>query len=379
MRAGLLSPMTTKFTRPVVSIADIEALERLPYESLVPARSLYQLFESTAQLHPDRLALTVLTGKSGRTSEVGLSHRELLADISRAANLFRSYGITPGGPTVAFLCPILPRVFPALLGAQVAGVASSINFLLSETAIADLLEAQGASVLVIPSESADAAIWQKAKNVATRLGSLRKILVMGDSHGLADRFINFDAAIAARRNSLEFEPSIDRDGVCALFHTGGTTGHPKLVRLTHGNQIHAAWSFAQVHGIDEHDVALNGFPLFHVGGTMTVGLSVLAAGGHVVIPSPYSLRSPEAIRDYWQIVTRFQATIVSGVPTSIAALAEVPIGSCDVGTVRMALTGGSVLPKAIGDRFKARTGIRLFETYGMTETAAAIAFNPGLG
>jgi fatty-acyl-CoA synthase len=273
----------------------------------------------------------------------------------------------------------LPQVFPALLGAQVAGVASSINFLLNESAIADLLEAQGASVLVIPSESADAAIWQKANNVVARVGSLRKILVLGETHGLADRLVNFDEAIAAQRNSLDFEPSIDRGLVCALFHTGGTTGRPKLVRLTHGNQIHAAWSFAQVHGIDEHDVALNGFPLFHVGGTMTVGLSVLAAGGHVVIPSPYSLRSPEAIRNYWHIVTRFRATIVSGVPTSIAALAEVPVGSCDVSTVRMALTGGSVLPKAIGDRFQARTGIRLFETYGMTETAAAIAFNPGLG
>ena len=172
------------------------------------------------------------------------------------------------------------------------------NFLLNEAAIADLLEAQRASVLVIPSESVDAAIWQKAKTVAARVGSLQKILVMGDSHGLADRFVHFDEAIAASRNSLAFEPSIDLDLVCALFHTGGTTGRPKLVRLTHGNQVHAAWSFAQVHGIDEHDVALNGFPLFHVGGTMTVGLSVLAAGGHVVIPSPYSLRSPEAIRDY---------------------------------------------------------------------------------
>ena len=371
--------MTTRFTRPVVSIADIEALERLPYESLVPARSLYQLFDSTAQLHPDRRALTVLTGKARENGQVSLTHLELLVDISRSANLFRSYGITPGGPTVAFLCPILPQVFPALLGAQVAGVASSINFLLNETAIADLLEAQGAGVLVIPSESADTAIWQKAKNVAARVRSLRKILVMGENRGLEDRFVNFDDAIAASRNSLEFEPSADRDLVCALFHTGGTTGRPKLVRLTHGNQIHAAWSFAQVHGIDEHDVALNGFPLFHVGGTMTVGLSVLAAGGHVVIPSPYSLRSPEAIREYWHTVARFRATIVSGVPTSIAALAEVPIGSCDVGTVRMALTGGSVLPKAISDRFQARTGIRLFETYGMTETAAAIAFNPGLG
>ena len=56
MRAGLLSPMTTKFTQPVVSIADIEALERSPYDSLVPARNLYHLFEATAQLHPDRPA-----------------------------------------------------------------------------------------------------------------------------------------------------------------------------------------------------------------------------------------------------------------------------------------------------------------------------------
>ena len=97
------------------------------------------------------------------------------------------------------------------------------------------------------------------------------------------------------------------------------------------------------------------------------------------MPSPYSLRSPEAIRDYWHTVHRFGATIVSGVPTSIAALAEVSIGSDDVSTVRMALTGGAVCPKAVSDRFQSRTGIRLFETYGMTETAAAIAFNPGRG
>jgi fatty-acyl-CoA synthase len=56
--------------------------------------------------------------------------------------------------------------------------------------------------------------------------------------------------------------------------------------LTHGNQIHAAWSFAQVHGIDETDTVINGFPLFHVGGTMTAGLSILAAGGHVLGPKP---------------------------------------------------------------------------------------------
>ncbi len=151
------------------------------------------------------------------------------------------------------------------------------------------------------------------------------------------------------------------------------------MRLTHGNQIHAAWSFAQVHGLDENDVVINGFPLFHVGGTMTTGLSVLAAGGHMIFPSPHSLRDREAIRTYWKLVDAFHVTIISGVPTSITALAEIPVGDADISSVRMGLTGGAVCPKAVSERFFDRTGIKLYETYGMTETAAAISFNPGRG
>nr|QDP27114.1 AMP-binding protein [Bradyrhizobium cosmicum] len=371
--------MTTRFIQPVQTIADIEALERQPYDSLIPARNLLHLFEATARLHPDRPALTVLTRGSREPGDVTVTHRQLFAEIIRAANLFRSHGIGKSGGTAAFLCPILPPLFPSLLGAQVAGVASSINYLLNEDAIADLLEAQNATVLVIPSEASDRAIWAKAANVVRRVPSLKTILVIGADSLLPGGFLNYDEAVARAHDTLDFEPSTDRAAICALFHTGGTTGRPKLVRLTHGNQIHAAWSFAQVHGLDELDAAVNGFPLFHVGGTMTLGLSILAAGGHVIMPSPYSLRSPDAIRDYWHTVERFGATIVSGVPTSIAALAEEPVGSSDISTVRMALTGGAVAPKAVSERFQARTGITLFETYGMTETAAAIAFNPGHG
>ncbi len=379
MIAELPSPITTRFTRRVLTIADVEALEQSPYDALVPARNLYHLFEATARLHPDRPALTVMTADVSGKGEVSLTHCELLGAISRAANLFRSNGVTPDSGTVSILCPILPQIPAALLGAQIAGVASSINYLLNENAVADLLTAQGASVLVVPSEKNDPAVWKKANNVIERVKSLRKIWVVGEGKSFGDRFDSFDEAISGQPDRLGFDPGIDRSSVCALFHTGGTTGRPKLVRLTHGNQIHAAWSFAQVHGLDETDVAINGFPLFHVGGTITAGLSILAAGGHMIIPSPTSLRSKEVIQDYWRIVERFRATIVSGVPTSIAALAEVPIGSCDIGSVRMALTGGAVLPRAVGDRFQTRTGITLFETYGMTETAAAIAFNPGRG
>ena len=373
------APKTTKFSRAVTTIADVEALERSPYDELIPARNLYQLFEATARLHPERPALTVMPAGDPDESAVTLSHKGLLDEITRAANLFRSLGISPSGGAVAFLCPALPQIPPALIGAQVAGVASTINFLLNADAIADLLIAEQATVLVIPSAADDAALWEKANAVIDRVPSLQRILVVGGKSDPGRKIVGFDESLSAQSGTLNFQLTADRDTVCALFHTGGTTGRPKLVRLTHGNQIHAAWGFAQVHGLDEFDTAINGFPLFHVGGTVTAGLSVLAAGGHIVIPSPYSLRLPRVIQNYWRIVERFNATIVSGVPTSIAAFAEVPIGNSNVASVRMALTGGAVLPKAVGERFEKRTGIRLFETYGMTETAAAIAFNPGRG
>jgi acyl-CoA synthetase (AMP-forming)/AMP-acid ligase II/enoyl-CoA hydratase/carnithine racemase len=372
-------PKTTRFTKPVKTIADIVALERSPYDELIPSRNLYQVFEATALLHPDRPALTVMRSGDPDEAAAQWSHRELLRGMTRAANLFRSLGVGAGGGPVAFFCPALAPIPVALLGAQVAGTASSINYLLAADAVADLLIAENAAVLVIPSEADDPQIWQKANAVIGRVPSLRSVLVVG-AEGDPDRnMIGLDAALARQHDTLDFQLTADRDTVCALFHTGGTTGRPKLVRLTHGNQIHAAWSFAQIHSLDETDTAIDGLPLFHVGGTITVGLSILAAGGHIVIPSAQSLRDPRAIANYWRIAERYRATIVGGVPTSIAALAEVPIGNSDLSSVRLAFTGGAVLPKAVGERFTQRTGIALFETYGMTETAAAIAFNPGRG
>jgi acyl-CoA synthetase (AMP-forming)/AMP-acid ligase II/enoyl-CoA hydratase/carnithine racemase len=373
------APKTTRFIKPVRTIEDIVALERQPYDELVPARNLYQLFEADALLHPERPALTVMKTGDLEEAAVQFSHRELLGKISQAANLFRSLGVTADTGAVAFLCPAIPQMPAALLGAQIAGIASTINYLLTADAVADLLIAESAAVLVIPAEADDPEIWRKANAVIERVPSLRFVLVLGGEDDPKQTMIGYDTALATQPDSLEFQLTTDRDTVCALFHTGGTTGRPKLVRLTHGNQIHAAWSFAQVHGFDESDTVINGFPLFHVGGTITAGLSILAAGGHVIIPSAQSLRNPKVIANYWGIVERYRATIVSGVPTSIAALAEVAVNSSDISSIRMGLTGGAVLPKAVGERFQQRTGITLFETYGMTETAAAIAFNPGRG
>jgi fatty-acyl-CoA synthase len=369
---------TTRAVRDVKSIDDIVAIESEPYDANVSARSLFDLVTATAKQHPERPAVTTLAADHSLDPLSSLTHSQLLLEVTRAANLFASLNQGREG-VVAVLCPTLPVIPVVLLAAQVVGVASAINYLLSVDAIAELLVTQRATALIVPGLDCDAAIAEKVQPILERVPGLEIVLHIGDLAPAKSSQSYLSALQPHTGGQLETAAPSDRSRVCALFHTGGTTGRPKLVRLTHGNQIHAAWSFAQVHGLDEHDVAINGFPLFHVGGTITAGLSVLAAGGHIVIPSPYALRKPEVLQKYWRIVERYRATIVSGVPTSIASLAEVPIEGSDVSSVRMGLTGGTVLPRAVGERFERRTGIRLYETYGMTETAAAIAFNPGRG
>jgi fatty-acyl-CoA synthase len=122
------------------------------------------------------------------------SHRELLGRIVQAANLFRSLGVTPDSGPVAFLCPALAHMQVALLGAQVAGVASSINYLLTADAVADLLIAENAEVLMIPSAADDPESWHKAATVMERVPSLRFVLVIGGDSDLPRKMMSFDAA-----------------------------------------------------------------------------------------------------------------------------------------------------------------------------------------
>lgn len=376
----LMSAMKT--TRPVVevqTIDDLIAIESQSYDSLVTARNLNDLFRATAQHVASSKALTVLNSEDPTDVGVSFTHAEFLCEVTRAANMFRALGLSQGVGVAAFLAPTLPELPALLLGAQVAGIASSINNLLNRHTIVDLLNAQAATILVIPARQLDETCWLSAEGMLGLVPTLRHVIVIGDDIEGEPGYEALSKAMrGCREDALDFVAP-DRGAICALYHTGGTTGRPKLVQLTHGNQIHAAFGFAQVYGYDERDIVINGGPLFHVGGSITVGLSVLAAGGHVIVPSPHGLRPKQVVDGYWKIVEAFKATIVTGVPTSIGALTNSFSDDVDVSSVRMAATGGAVLPEAVEMRFTEKTGIRLFQTYGMTETAGAIAFNPGRG
>jgi fatty-acyl-CoA synthase len=192
-----------------------------------------------------------------------------------------------------------------------------------------------------------------------------------------DGAIDFDSALDAQpADRLVFDRTVGRDTVAATFHTGGTTGAPKLARLTHGNQVHAAWGAATLLAMGPRDAMINGFPLFHVAGAFTYGLSSLLAGTTLVLPTAQGMRDAAFVAAYWRWVERERVTLLAGVPTIVATLMNVDPSGADLSGVRAMLTGGSPLPGELAQAFEARFGKPVRNILGMTECAGVVSIVP---
>jgi len=307
-----------------------------------------------------------------------VNYAQLLGMVRRSANLFASIG--GPRPGVAYMLPALIETHATLWGAETAGYAVPINFLLQVEHIAALLEASGARILVALGPHPVLDIWQKALELRKRVPGLTLIRVAPPGTPAEEGVIDFHTALAAQPDDhLVFgEPGRDND-VAAYFHTGGTTGTPKLVAHTHRGQLTAALGGAAMGNFRAEDVLTGTFPLFHVAGTIACGLAAFMAGVELLLMSPGGLRTPAMVQGFWRLVAQYKATLVGGVPTSLGAILEVPLDGADISTVRAGITGAALLPPAVGERFRQVTGRNLFEVYGMTEASGLIAYDPFAG
>ncbi len=362
----------------VRSRADIARIEaEMTLQQRLPERSVLDVFVSAAQRDPDRVALTMLMTGEPDEQPRRVNYRELLGLVRRAANLFAT--LAGPRPTVAYMLPSLVETHATLWGAETAGVAVPINFLLQPEPIAALLEACGARILVASGPHPVQDIWPKALALRERLPGLTLLRVAPPGTPLEGGVLDFHAALTAQPDDrLVFgQPGRD-DDIAAYFHTGGTTGTPKLVAHTHRGQLVAALGGVLMGGLTAADTSTGTLPLFHVGGTISGALSVFLAGAGLLIMSPAGLRNPAMVQGFWRLVAQYRATRVGAVPTSIGAVLDVPLQGADLSGIRVGFTGAASLPAAVGARFREVTGHALNEVYGMTEASGLIAMHtPG--
>ena len=354
------------------TLSDIEALEALGYDAVYPDRSPWDMLRRQAAERPDAVAIRYLHDASAPERDEAVTYADLCSRVMGAARLFRRHGVLPGR-SVALLTQHTVSGQVALWGAQVAGAACPINPMLKPDHIAGLIRASGAAAVVMTGVNGELDYWSRLVPALRAEGIDLPVFACdadADSPG-ADGV--FETLIAAP--GPDPVPEGDETALAACYHTGGTTGAPKLVRHQRRNEAHVARSCALMHDLGPGTVMVNGFPLFHVAGAFVYGLSVLSVGGTLVVPGRLGMRNAAFMSGIWGQVERLGVTVIGAVPTVLAMLRGTPVDA-DIASLRWLLTGGSPLPTELAEAVEAHTGVPVRNILGMTESAGTMAVEP---
>jgi fatty-acyl-CoA synthase len=359
---------------------DIARIESVPLSERGLPESTYALLARAARRWPDKAALTVLPEAARWREPYQRTYAQLLDEVHRIANTLRRFGIERGD-AVALTAPNCAELIPAMLAAQLAGIAAPINAALSADHIGQLLRRSGARVLITAGPELDAGAWERAQALAMT-GSLDAILVLRPTAAaeapaplprIAGTLVEYLAVAAACEHAGGFDGAApDAGDIAGFFHTGGTTGAPKLAAHTHANELANAWMLAANSLLDEDSVLFAALPLFHVNALIVTLLAPLFKGQQVVWAGPQGYREPALYAEFWKIVEHYWIATMSAVPTVYAVLAQCPVDA-DISSMRLAMVGASPLPDAVREGFEGHTGIRLVEGYGLTEATCASA------
>ncbi len=350
--------------------AQVCAFEQVPYGDRIAAASTYDAIRLGAGRNPDAPAIQYLPNADPADTPIVITHSDFVARVTQAANMFHALGVG-SDDVVSFLLPLLPEAFITLFGAEAAGIANPVNPLLEPHQIAEILEAARTSVLVALGPTPGTDIWQKVQQVRGSLKHLKAIVQVHGPGDPANKIFSFSNLTSAQpSDGLVSGRKISGAQTAAYFHTGGTTGTPKLVRHTHANQVYQAWAMNLVLKSKPGANLLFGMPLYHVGGSLTQALSTLSNGSCLVVLSAAGWRNPASIKNVWSLVERFKPETLSSVPTVLAAAFAVPSGNADTSSLRYAAAGGSAIPVAVGKAIQDNFGLKVLEVYGMTETSS---------
>ncbi|MEN9538239.1 MAG: hypothetical protein RLZZ126_474 [Pseudomonadota bacterium] len=375
-RAVLLDRAADAASVDTSSAASVATIEAVPLTERLAATSTYEALRLGALRDPAAPAIQFLPNADPDEPVITVSHGDFFARVTQTANLLHSLGVGPQD-VVSFLLPLVPDSFAVLYGAEAAGISNPVNPLLEPHQLAEIINAAGTRVLVCPGPQPDGPpgtdIWDKVQKISGQIPSVQAIVVLGtspDGHA-AQRVVPFESAVTRQpADRLLSGRTFSPNDTAGFFHTGGTTGTPKLVRHSHLNQVYQAWVCASMLRSGPGQAMLFGLPLYHVGGALTQGLTNLCNGGSLVVLSAAGWRNPNAVKNVWKLVARFKPPVFGGVPTVLAAAAAIPRGDADTSSVKVVSGGGSAIPVAVGQWYEAQLRVPVLEVYGMTETSS---------
>lgn len=358
----------------------------VPASLIYPVQALPGILAQAAAQYPDQLACTVL--------EQRLTYRKLYEQVSRVAHGLRHVGVG-SDCSVAILLPNLPEYLITLFAVWSLGArAVQLSPLYVPEEIARLLqltECQHVITLDLFTPNLSLALDHNSldyvfvvslaerlpawKSLLYRLERLRK---HGHFHLVARGPVQpFTHLLEHAPYNHHLQPHLDLDSVAMLAPTGGTTGSPKIVMLSHRNLLCNAWQLrAWSLAEDGQERILGVLPFFHA-----YGLTVCALAG-VAMRASLHLHPRFETRATLELIQRWKPTIFPAVPAMLAAInrtlrawpADQP--RPDLSCIRTVISGASALDPAVRDEFARHGAQGIIEGYGLTEAGPVTHANP---
>jgi len=364
--------------------------EGIPASVDYPAVPLDQLLQSAADKYPDHIATIFGAVVGSRLLDASLTYRQLNEAVNRFAVALQRLGIKKGD-RVAIQLPNCPQfIIAAYATWRLGGIVVCVNPLYVHDETEHLLNDSGSEVMVIMSS-----LYERVKSVRANT-PLRQLIVTNIKEYFPrllkllftlskEKKDGHRVDISGEDNTYWFQDilrgtsgtpmpvDISPDDVSTLIYTGGTTGGPKGVQLTHHNLVSNAtnlnlWADTRA----GEDVLIGVMPFFHAYGLVVGPITCIANALTIVL-----IPDPRDMAHVLKSIDTHRATVYPGVPAMFIGFNNFPDNDkYDLTSLRFASCGAAPLPPEVQERFESITGGKMIEAYGLTETGPTATLDP---
>ncbi len=339
-------------------------------------KPLYYFLQETAKQYPNLKALHFM-GKE-------LTFQEVYLQAKKVANYFQKLGIQKGD-RVAIMLPNTPQAVIAYYGALMTGaIVVQTNPLYTERELEYQMKDSGSKLIVCldilykrvmnvkPQTDLEHVVVTGIKDYLPFPKNLLYPIVQKKEYGKFEKAqhggnVHLWVNMLKESNDHVKEVEVDpKEDLALLQYTGGTTGFPKGVMLTHYNlvantQMSEAWMYKIEKG---KEITLGILPFFHVYGmTAVMNLCIMTASKIVLIPK-------FDVDEVLKAIQNQKPTLFPGAPTIYVGLLNHPrIKEYDLSSIEACISGSAPLPVEVQEQFEKVTGGKLVEGYGLSESS----------